>query len=180
MRLVVAFVCLPACGFAPSGSNDPLGGTTNVDAPPVRPIDAAIDAPPDAPPRWVTVETLTVMCSGATVTSTTVLAATAMYRLHASGECITNVSNGSSSDAEYFGYNLNMNTDTLNGVDNGISINAPTPGPTKSPHWGTYASDHVYDVTWPGLDATIVANYWDSNYPNNSGSLTLAILKLEY
>lgn len=183
MRYLVLAV-LPACGFAPTpatgGNGNPPGLDAEIDA--VRPVvvDARpIDAPPDAPKTWQVLETLTVPCSGTSVTSTTVLTSTGQYHLRASTECIANTINSSASDAEYFGYNVNQFSDSASGVDNGISIDSTTPGDTRTPRWGNYTNTHVYEVPWTGGNATITANYWDSNYGNNSGSLKLEILSYQ-
>ena len=174
VRFIIVTVCVAACSFAPSVATGP-SDVHDARAADAHHVDAAIDAPPDAPPAWHVLEMLTVPCAAQTVTSQTVLATTGMYRLEASGQCVTDTGDGEASDAEYFAYNLGATTDALAGVDYGISINGPTPGPTKSPHWGAYASSHIYDVSWTGTGATITATYWDADYSDDSGSLMVAI-----
>jgi hypothetical protein len=192
LAVLVAFV-LPACGFsAPQGK--PGNGGVTADAPaidsPVAPmpdaaidaaIDAAPDAPPDAPPVWTTIDTLTVSCRGMTLTSNVVLQQGTTYKLRASGECIANDQNGSKADAEYVGYNINQNVplDSVSNVDNGIAVNDTTTGTTKDPRWGMFASNHQYEVMWPGTGAAITVKYHSADYSNNSGSLTLQIQSLQ-
>lgn len=179
MRLVAALCWLSACSFAPRATASiDASGTTDATRD-GHLVDARLDAPPDAPPTWKTIDTLTVACVNVAVSSTVVLQTTVMYRLHATGECIVNTSNSSRSDAEYFGYNVGPTYDTFSGVDNGIAIDDLTVGATKLPAWGAYAADHTYDVPWTGTGAKISASYHDSNDSNNSGSLTLEILAYE-
>ncbi len=185
MRYAVILVGCCACSFHPNSSSA-------IDAPAVPPdaaqsmhdashvsADAAIDAPPDAPKRWVTLEMLTVPCLNQGIPSTTVLASGVTYHLRASGECITNTSSGSKSDAEYIGYNITQPVDVYSGVDYGIAINDLTEGSTKQPHWGDYTTTHVYEVSWVGAGATITAEYHDADNTNNSGSLSLEILSYQ-
>jgi len=139
-------------------------------------VDAAIDTPPDAPATWVTVETLTIPCLNQGVPSITVLASGVTYHLRASGECVTNTSSGSKSDAEYIGYNITQAVDVYSGVDYGIAINDLSEGATKQPHWGDYVATHMYEVSWVGAGATITAEYHDADNSNNSGSLSLEIV----
>ncbi len=183
MRFALILVACWGCSFHPNvGASDAPGAATS-DAPPAThdaqhstTADASIDAPPDAPLTWVTVETLTIPCTNQGVPSTTVLASGVSYQLRASGECITNTTSGSKSDAEYIGYNITQPVDVYSGVDYGIAINDLTEGSTKQPHWGDYTSTHTYVVSWVGAGATITAEYHDADNSNNSGSLSLEIL----
>lgn len=141
------------------------------------PIDAVlpIDAGPDAMPMWVQLEVLVVPCSGMSVISNTALEIGVSYRLRASGNCIANVTFTSRADAEFTGYNLGIPDDDAGGVDMGIAINDTTPGASKLPDWGSYASSHEYTALWVGLGAPITAMFHDPDFSNNSGMLAVAI-----
>jgi hypothetical protein len=170
----VAFTCtVAACGFTPTNigaMHDAANGSA--DAPPQ--IDAHLI---DAPKTWQVIDTLVVPCTQTPVTSIAGLTTTGMYHLRASGECTVSTSSGSLSDAEYFAYNIDSPTDAGSGVDNGIAIDDTNPGPTKT-RWGTYnGTDHIYEIPFTGANAQITAEYWDSNYPNNTGQLKLEILE---
>jgi hypothetical protein len=185
MRAVLSLVLFCGCGFhagasvdaAPStGDGHPSDGLVGdgpvVDAP-------AIDAPADAPPTLTIIETLTISCLGATVTSATTLQAGEIYHLRASGECIANTANNSKADAEYLGYNVGPTYDSFGGVDDGIAVNDNTSGATKQPRWGAFTSTHLYEVPWTGAAATIAVNYHGDNLTNNAGSLTFQILAFQ-
>jgi hypothetical protein len=178
-RLCLALV-LGACGFdipAPgSPASDAAGDAAQPgDGAPGDAADAPRDAPHDTPPAWTDVETRAIPCSGADVTSTTVLSAGVTYRLRGSGTCTVNNSNNSQGDPEWHYFNLGTPRDTEAGVDNGIAIDDATPGARKLPAWGAYSPSHSYTVDWLGTGTPITARYHDSNYSNNGGSLTLTI-----
>ncbi len=185
-RALFVLIFAGACGFelpVPGGSigiDAPGDGPTRIDdgptdAPPDVAVDAMIDAPPDAPPVWTDVETQTIACSGASITSTTVLAAGVTYRLRASGVCTVNDGTGSLGDPEWHYFNIGTPRDTEASVDNGIAINDASPGASKLPDWGAYSAGHSYTVDWVGAGAAITARDHDSNYTNNDGSLSLVI-----
>ncbi len=178
-QVVIVAIGLAGCGFTASkgSSGDKTDATPPRDASVESPLP--IDAPPDAPPVWTVVNTLQVPCTNASVTSTFVLLAGVMYKLHASGECITNTANNAKGDAEYLGYNIGLTLDSVSNVDSGIAVNDPTPGPAKEPRWGSFTTTHEYEVMWMGSGATIVAKFHSADYSNNSGSLTLQILSLQ-
>lgn len=132
-----------------------------------------IDAPPDAPPTWILLETIVVPCDGTEMTSTNPLAGNTIYRLRVSGSCPINTL-GLRGDADY-GFNVGMPFDEQQEVDIGLAINDTTVGGDKLPDWGSYTSSHDYTAMWTGLGAPIVAKFHDPNYENNSGSLMLYI-----
>lgn len=171
--LLLLLAACGGCGFSVNAGVDPsLDGRLPFDAPP--------DSPPDAPPVWTEIETITVPCTAQSVSSTTVLQASVMYRLRASGECIANTFSDSLQDAEYVGYNIGPRYDSYNGVDNGIAIDDQvTMAATKDPIWGTYTTTHIYETSWPGDGTTITATFHEANLTNNSGSLKLTILALQ-
>lgn len=181
-HVALVAIALAGCGFTAGKpmSGDKVDAAVSADASGEPATDAPpmIDAAPDAPPAWTVVDTLMVPCSTAGATSTFVLMAGVMYKLRASGECVTNTANGSRGDAEYFGYNIGTSYDVFQDIDDGLAINDSTPGPTKNPRWGTESTTHDYEQMWTGAGAVIVATYHDTNYSNNSGSLKLQILAL--
>lgn len=184
MRAVLVLVLFGGCGFHTNASVDalPTDDAHLTDGPREDglAVDAsAIDAPPDAPPTLTLVETLTISCRGASVTSVTNLQAGEVYRLRTSGECIANTANGSKADAEYLGYNVGTTYDSFGGVDAGIAVDDNTSGATKQPRWGAFTNMHVYEVPWTGAGATIAVNYHGDNLTNNSGSLTFQIFAFQ-
>jgi hypothetical protein len=185
MRSLCLVLVGAGCGF----SANPEPNIGEVDAPPGPMIDApsamidaplSIDAPPDAPPVWTVIATMTVPCTAQVVTSPVPLVVSEVYRLRAAGECITNSSNGSRADADFFGYNIGQTYDSFDGVDSGIAINDTTPGAAKLPVWGAFDNaNHDYEVEWTGAGTTITAMFHTSSAGNNSGSLTLQILRYQ-
>ena len=196
MRSVVFLVVAAGCGFqlgTPGGNGPGLDARSDApsepridaafdagfDASPDAPPDARPDAPPDAPPAWTVIETFNISCGGAAVVSTTTLLTGTTYRVRAEGQCIANSGSNSRADAEYIGYNLTVPTDIYMGVDTGIAINDASPGSLKQPRWGSYATDHVYQVPWVGAGAPITVRYHEEDVANNTGLLTFSILALQ-
>ncbi len=131
--------------------------------------------PPSA--SWVTIETLDVPVNfGAQVTSLTTLQAGTEYHLRVSGTFVVqnDVVPPTESDGEWWGFDAPM--DGVPGVDIGMGIDDATIDATRTPAWGPYAPNHVYEVSWIGSGAPISANIHDGRYDNDSGSLTLEIL----
>jgi|GEM_PF-3223573 len=150
------------------------------DAPlPDAPVpDAAIPdaALIDAPITYSVVETLTVNCDGTEVTSTTTLSAAVTYHLRASGTCEVGSFAGTTyfADAEYWDFNSPKNGAA--GVDMGVAIDDTVVDGTKPPDWGAYDSSHIYKIAFPGTGATITAKFYDPNYGDNNGSISVEIL----
>ncbi len=172
-----------SCSFsrgAPPGLSVPGDGPPHGDSHVVHdgPADAQIlpDAPPDAPPVWATVETLTVSCRGAGVQSQTTLASGVAYRLRAYGECYVNTQNNSRADADYIGYNLQNPIDVYQGTDEGIVVDNPGMTSTTTPGWGTYSTSHDYTISWTGGGGPISVAFQDVSYSDNDGTLSLDIL----
>lgn len=119
----------------------------------------------------VLLETITVPVNGSTVASTTVLVANAEYILEASGTFRIGGPGDGLGDAEYFNFANPPASlgDFSGGVDIGLSING------DDPDWGPYQADHIYEHAFTGLGATVTATYFDTNYADNSGNLTLRI-----
>lgn len=186
LLLPLALVPAVGCGFEVPAAGGDLAPT---DAPPrdARAPDAGRDAapdaavvPPDAPPSWTVIETLSVPCTGQVVFSTQLLRAGVTYRLRASGECIANPDSGSRADAEYLGYNLaSTPINDAEGVDNGLAIDDVTPGPSRLPDWGPFSATHTYEVPWIGTGLSLSAMFHEQNVFNNSGALALEILELK-
>jgi hypothetical protein len=155
---LACLVLLGACGRLGFGSQ--------------APSDAAQDGMPDAQQR---LETLTIPATGAQVTSTTTLALGVTYQLRAIGTFIISPS----ADAEYMFTEPDQDDpDNLcddGFTDMGLSIDDPTVDGEKSPSWGPYRSDHIYQVDFVGKGKPIEARIHDTFYANNTGLITLEI-----
>jgi hypothetical protein len=160
MRRVCSLAFLAACTFgSPRASVDSSGGGG----------DDAADGP------WDVAETLTVPVDKMTATSKTVLEAGVGYRLRATGTF--SIGFQLISDAEYFGFNRGAPMDTAANIDVGLAVNDSTIDLDRTPRWGDYNLEHVYEVPWMGDGGPIVAQFHDGNYMDNFGTLTLEILK---
>jgi hypothetical protein len=151
----------------------------DIDAPSIDAalVDAVlpVDADPNPLPMWIQIETLSVPCTGTEVVSMTLLQPNTTYRLRASGQCIANTIGPSRADAEYAAWNYTIPSNSPSGVDLGLAVNDTTPGGTKLPDWGSYATSHEYTAMWMGLGAPITVMFHDPDFSNNSGMLSLAI-----
>lgn len=127
-------------------------------------------------PTWQVVDTLSVPVDGSTVLSTFVLESGVTYRLVASGTFVTNPSSNWEGDAEF--YDFSSPNDTVSGIDVGIAVDDPIMDLNRTPKWGAYQGNHVYEVSFVGKGATIAVSYHDGNHANNSGAMTLDILAL--
>ena len=125
-------------------------------------------------------ETVTVPVDGSPVVSATVLEAGIRYRLRASGTFF--IGGPGFADAEY-AFNSSLSTIINNcfglpsETDLGIAINDTVIDNSKLPFWGTFDFAHVYTIDMVGQGARINLNYHDCFYPDNSGSLTVEILR---
>jgi hypothetical protein len=126
------------------------------------------------PLTWVAVETLTIPVNGTSVTSQTVLLAGIGYRLRASGTFVIQSPQGTQGDAEWWDFSNLM--DGVTGVDVGLAVNDSIVDTNRTPKWGAYAANHIYEVPWTGNGQPIVAMLHDGNFTNNTGSLMLSIL----
>ena len=153
MRLLCLLACLAACD-----SDDPPG------------MDGGIDAGGE----FIVVEEISVPVSSGTVASANELLAGVTYRLRASGTY--NAAQDTFGDAEYIGF-TGTPADTVSGVDVGLAVNDITVDGTRTPKWGAYRDSHVYEVDFVGNGTPIVAQLHDATYGNNTGSLTLTILR---
>jgi len=160
-RTLVVLALTAGCGFkAESGQR----------------LDASA---PDAPQVWTVMETLeipTFAASGSppVVRSQSALAAGREYHLRVSGT-FSCTFGGTGGDAEYWDF-VALN-DLASAIDFGVAIDDATIDGTKT-RWGGFAASHVYEVTYVGTGATLGALLHDSQYDNNTGTLTLEILEL--
>jgi hypothetical protein len=178
--LLVACVIVSGCSFAIEPQPPGIGGEVQPDAPATMP-DAAIDAPPDAPPVWTIIETLTIETYDSGLTpaiaqSAQPLPAGAAYRVRLSGE-FRATTGGAWGDAEYYEL-TGTATDFATGVDIGVGIDDVTVDGTKT-RWGAYTPTHTYEIDYTGTGARLQAVLYDSQYNNNYGTLRLDILALQ-
>ncbi|MFN0251358.1 MAG: hypothetical protein ACKV2T_31070 [Kofleriaceae bacterium] len=184
MKSVALLGLVAGCTFSVKldGTSDGPLADARVDAIDAPSTDAAlvdavlpVDAGPDAMPTWIEIEVVSVPCTGTEVASTMLLQPNTTYRLRASGQCISNTNGPSRADAEYAAWNYTFPVDSSSGVDLGLAVNDTTPGDTKLPDWGSYASSHEYTTMWVGLGAPITVMFHDPDFSNNAGTLSLAI-----
>ncbi len=173
---------------APEDAVNPPLGDAAIDSliPPfdvnIPPLDAlfppdVVITPPDAQPT-TPLETLTIPCTGQVVVSQLTYSSGQTYRVRASGLCRIDSFFGNDvfADAEYVVATFPRNRE--GGVDIGLGLYDTTLGFNKTPDWGSYKSNHVYEITGPGFNAPVTARFHDkanNAYGNNSGSLTLEI-----
>ncbi len=164
---------------AAPGIDGPVDASLPPDAPvpdgPLPPPDGPL---PDAPPViYTVVDTITVECDGTEVTSSVTLSAVVTYRLRMSGSCTIGGGGSVQADAEYFNFASPQDATTgMGAFDVGVGIDDTVVDLVKPPDWGAYTATHIYEVEFPGTGATITAKFYDGNYANNSGSLTLEVL----
>jgi hypothetical protein len=176
-----ALLLFASCTFDGSNEAGPGDVGENVDEP-AGPDAAMIDEPdqPDAEDGEQTfqvIESLEVPVDGSSVISTSQLAEDVLYRLRASGTYVINDFFDVEGDAEYFGFNTLLPiADKQLTVDTGVAIDDDSVDLQKSPHWGSYRADHIYEIDFLGKGDSISVNLHDGNYSNNSGALTLEIL----
>lgn len=93
------------------------------------------------------------------------------YRVQASGAAA--LSNVFGFDAEYIFANANpsQGTDVDSGIDAGLSIDDPTADNDKSPKWGAYNPNHIYETTYIGTGKPARLRMHDGDYTDNSGSV---------
>ena len=154
LSLACLVTCLAAC--------DPDGSSAGMDAP---------DAPTS---EWIVVEEISVPVSSAGVTSVRELTAGVSYRLRATGTYTAALD--TIGDAEYT-FNAGKPEDTLANVDVGLAVNDLVVDGTRAIKWGPYTDTHVYEIDFIGTGSPIAAQLHDTTYANNTGSLTLTILK---
>ncbi len=162
-----------SCSFQPGT----LGSPPAVDDATIGDPDSSLDAPPDAPPTWQVIETLTINSASSTAqTSTTVLANGVVYHLRASGT-LSNVIDPHPGDADYFDFTAPKDKGCCEDIGLGINDVVVADQETQ-PNWGPYSPNHIYEIEWTGAGATITALFQDTFYDNNVGNLTLEILEL--
>lgn len=135
--------------------------------------------------EYVVLETIEVPTNEIGVISTTVLENGVTYKIRASGTFPIGGPGDGLADAEYADFSnppaslLDNCGNVETGVDLGIGINDEVIDNVKTPFWGPYDSTHVYTVEWIGAGEILSFNYHDCNVGDNSGSLTVEILKAE-
>ncbi len=153
------------------------------DASPPGSPDASPPGSPDASPplSYQVIDTLIVPVDSSAVVSTVVLDSGETYRLRVSGTFIISTNSNLVGDAEYFDFSNIPSSlrDTVTGVDNGVAVDDSSVDSNRSPRWGSFSSDHVYEVDFLGKGQTISVNLHDGNFSNNTGTLTLEILRLQ-
>lgn len=125
---------------------------------------------PNVCPAGQVVAQLQVSGNGAIV-QTPALTAGQKYRVQASGSAT--LSNVFGLDAEYIFATADpsQGTDVDSGIDAGLSIDDPTADDNKSPKWGPYNPNHVYETTYLGTGKPAQLRMHDGNYTDNSGAL---------
>jgi hypothetical protein len=105
------------------------------------------------------------------IVQTPALIAGQKYRVQASGSAA--LSNVYSFDAEYIFATADpsQGTDVDSGIDAGLSIDDPTVDDNKSPKWGTYNPNHVYETTYVGTGKPAQLRMHDGDYTDNSGTV---------
>lgn len=137
-----------------------------------------LDAGGDAGQSLTLLETVIVPTNGPVVVPNLVLEAGVTYVLRASGTFdITGA--GTLADAEYADFsNLPGSLlDSISGVDFGIAIDDSTIDMTRTPKWGAFDISHIYQINFDGTGNQISVNFHDANAGNNTGTLTLEIMR---
>jgi hypothetical protein len=134
--------------------------------------------PPTSLPPSAPVEVLTIPVDGGVVFSKSILERGVTYTLRASGSAT--IGGAGFGDAEY---NFNPSSSEVvdlcssAAVDIGIGVNDMVNSGRKNPSWGPYNPAHVYAVPLIGQGAAVSFNFHDCAYGDNSGSLTVEIIR---
>lgn len=125
------------------------------------------------------VDTVTVPSNGDVVYSNEVLDDGQMYRLEASGTFDYSSDIYDQADAEWFekegGWikgETGVYADKTNVID--VSVN----GDPVNDDWGDYNPDHIYSLIYTGDGSVLDFFIFDTNYKDNSGSITVDIYKV--
>jgi hypothetical protein len=121
-------------------------------------------------PAGQVVAQLQVSANG-TIIETPVLIQGQKYRVQAAGSAALSSQFGF--DAEYIFANADpsQGTNADSGIDAGLSIDDPTADNDKSPKWGAYNPNHVYETTYIGKGKPAQLRLHDGDYTDNSGSI---------
>ncbi len=166
---LAAVAILSACSF--SRGAPPAASAPDAESPDGH-TPVAADAAATA--SWHVIETMTIdTTTTVPASSQTTLASGMTYHLRASGTFGCTYAN-TPADAEY--WDVSPPNDLASPVDFGLGIDDVTIDGTKTPHWGPYTSTHVYEVPYTGRGMPLRAVLYDSQYDNNTGTLTLEIL----
>ena len=109
------------------------------------------------------------------IVATPVLTQGQAYLFQASGSAA--LSSVFGFDAEYIFANAtpSTGTDVDSGIDAGLSIDDPTVDNDKTPKWGAYNPNHVYETRVIGKGAPAQLRLHDGDYSDNSGSILVTI-----
>lgn len=129
-------------------------------------------------PQWHEMESLTIPCSSdAKIESTNTLTAGTEYKVEASGTCnwrVPPASDGYEGDAQYW---LRHDAYGEGWTNTGIYSLAMWNGATPvDVDWGSFDATHVYTKLYsPSATEKATFFFYDDNYGDNSGSLTVKI-----
>jgi len=118
------------------------------------------------------IDTVEVSSGGSSVCSVTLVSGQE-YRLEASGTFEYNTA-GDWADAEWYlksGVIVKGDTEGSKPYVLDVSID----GYSVNTDWGDYSGDHIYSIPFTGTGSPICFSIYDSNYGDNSGSLTVDI-----
>ena len=127
------------------------------------------------PVQATIIDTFALPTTGGTVNSSVSLASGTPYIIEVSGTFDINCSGPCLADAEYylFGGTAYDNTGFSNTDGVGVNVGAQING--VSIDWGPFQPLHVYSILFLGLGSTINMGYLDTNYGDNTGSLSVTI-----
>ena len=138
--------------------------------------DAAADAGEAADAGPVLLEEMNVPGDCTVLTSEKILEEGVAYRLAVDG--VISMGVDADADAENFWFRSAPEDilDNADGIEVGLAIDDLDIDDERTPDWGTYRSNHQYELEFIGLGAPINAQFHDSNCANNGGTLNLVLL----
>lgn len=123
---------------------------------------------------WVEVETVEISSEGPGPVSSSALVDGDHYLFVASGTFDYNTA-GDWADAEWYLKNgVIVKGDTEGSVPYVLDISIDDA--TVNRDWGAYSEDHIYTMEWIGTGDPVQFSIYDSNYSDNTGSLSVTIL----
>jgi hypothetical protein len=131
-------------------------------------------------PGSTPLETIQVPADGTPVTSQTVLESDVTYQLRASGTVPIGFLTQADAEWQVIGPPFNIvgsTCGTIPDVDIGIGIDDTVNSPAKFPSWGPFNATRIYTVDFVGTGSAITLNFHDCFYFDNSGSLTVEIIR---
>jgi hypothetical protein len=121
-------------------------------------------------PTGQVVAQLQVSGNGAIV-QTPALIAGQKYRVQASGSAALSAVYGFDAEYIFAAADPSQGVDKDSGIDAGLSIDDPTADNDKSPEWGPYNPNHVYETTYIGTGKPAQLRMHDGDYTDNSGTI---------